>query len=277
MKVRVNTATKLLSTWAKRSDTQYEPLIKVWNSPKGNRRHLLKGYKAAPRQHHFLSDGEKRAGIYYESLPSVIDYFEQYPLLDLERAIRIAAEMNIRYPTNYNDGEAYVLSTDLLCREYDSDTHDIVFVARSYKPLDSLDFQSKHPVSLNRTFEKLELERRYYEELGIRFELVTDANISKTCAYNLKYFRNAAWLKHEYIAHQERFIRELMNTWFAKPDVPFNQLLPALIPKLGLSYSDLEMLFDYCAWSHAIPVDLEVKFHRFRPLTLRTEKGRRDV
>ena len=80
MKVKINRANKIITAWLKLlSDGTYDPLIKVWSGPKGTRRHLLKGFKAK-QNHHFLSDGEYRAGVYYESLPNVIDYFEQFPL-----------------------------------------------------------------------------------------------------------------------------------------------------------------------------------------------------
>lgn len=88
------------------------------------------------------------------------------------------------------------MSTDLLCREYDPIKKKVIKVARSYKPMDSLDFKSKHPISVHRTLFKLELERRYYEELGILYRLITDAHISKTCAHNLKAHRESAKYKN---------------------------------------------------------------------------------
>ena len=39
-----------------------------------------------------------------KSLPNVIDYFEQFPLWDIELAVRIAHEMNIRYPMDKGGG-----------------------------------------------------------------------------------------------------------------------------------------------------------------------------
>ncbi len=268
MKVKINSATKILNTWLKLlAKGTYEPLIKVWSGPKGTRRHLLKGFNAN-RNHHFLSDGEYRSGIYFESLSNVIDYFEQFPLWDLERVVRIAHEMGIRYPMDKN-GEAYVMSTDLLCREYDQKQQKIIMVARSYKPLDSLDFESKHPVSVNRTLAKLELERRYYEEQGIRFKLVTDAHISKNCAYNLKAHRASAWYKDEFIEHEVRFINAFMDALFADEYRTVREHLNVLKPKLGLCQEDLTALFQWGIWTHQIPADLEVKINPFRPLKMK--------
>ncbi|WP_432451857.1 TnsA endonuclease N-terminal domain-containing protein [Agarivorans sp. QJM3NY_29] len=178
MRVKVTKASQIIHDWLNElAKGNYEAIIKVWSGPKGTRRHFLRGVKTRIN-HHFLSDGEYRSGVRFEALPSTLDYFEQFPLWNLERAIRIASEMGIRYPTD-KDGEAYVLSTDLVVRQYDPQSKQIIKVAKSYKPMSSLDFESRHPVSLNRTFEKLELERRYHEEEGTRFELITDAHVSK--------------------------------------------------------------------------------------------------
>ena len=268
MKVKINNATKIITVWLKLlANGTYDPLIKVWSGPKGTRRHFLKGFKSE-RNHHFLSDGEYRAGIYYESLPNVIDYFEQFPLWDIELAVRIANDMNIRYPMD-KDGEAYVMSTDLFCREYDPELKKIVKVAYTYKPLDSFDFNSKHPVSINRTLEKLELERRYYFEKNIRFEIVTDAHISKNCAHNLKAHRASAFYKDEFIAHEARFINSFMDLWFAQENISIRDHLTRLKPILGLGQEDLMALFQWSIWTHQIPADLEIKINPFRPLLMK--------
>lgn len=272
MKVKVNRATGIIRKWVEPfSKGEYQSLIKVWSGPKGTRRHLLKGFKSRVRntyrQHHFLSDGERRHGVLQESKPETIDFFEQFPLWDLERAIRIAHEMQIRYPMDEN-GEAYVLSTDLLCREYDRDQKKIVKVAYSYKPLDSIDFNTKHPVSINRTLDKLELERRYWHEQGVQFKLITDAHVSKTCAYNLKYCRASAYYKDEFIQHERRFTNEFVNAWYARPSLEITPLLEALQPKLGISQSNLVALFHWGIWTHQIPANLEIEINLLRPLEM---------
>lgn len=187
MLLKFNKALKTLDKWHDALDKKrYEPLIKVWSGPKGTRRHLYKGAKSK-RNHHFLSDGERRLGIIKDSLPETVNYFEQYPLWDLELCVRIAIDMGIKYPCD-EEGEAYVLSTDFYCLETDLADNNLATkeVARTYKTLDSLDREIKHPVSVTRTLQKLELERRYYEDKQIPFVLETDHNVSVNCAYNLQ-------------------------------------------------------------------------------------------
>lgn len=266
MKIKINKAEKILLKWlGKLAKGQPEALIKVWSGPKGTRRHLFRGFKAQ-RNHHFLSDGEYRAGIYYESLPLIIEYFEQFPLWDIERAIRIAHEMDIKYPQD-KEGEAYVLSTDLLCLEANPNTGEIRKVARSYKPMDT--FFTKHPVSITRTLQKLELERRYYEEEGVEFEIITDAHISKQCAFNLKACRQSVWFKDEFIAYEESFLSEFINILFSKPTEVSKVLLQQIGSKQSISYSDCFALFQWGIWTHQIPADLEYPINIFRPLILK--------
>ncbi|MFH6955277.1 TnsA endonuclease N-terminal domain-containing protein [Pseudoalteromonas sp. XMcav1-K] len=268
MKVKINKASKIIKDWLKPlSKGTYEPIIKVWSGPKGTRRHFFNGMKDR-RKHHFLSDGERRFGIYHESLPRVLDYYEQFPLWDIELAIKTAHEMGIRYPMD-SDGEAYVMTTDLFAREYNQQLNKIEKVAYSYKPLASLDFESKHPVSVNRTLAKIELERRYYEKKNIRFKLVTDAHISKMCAKNLLKHRACANFKHEFIEHEERFINEFMNIWFAYENPTVNEILRRVKPKLVLPKEDLISLFDWGIWTHQIPADLETEINPFRPLVMK--------
>lgn len=227
----------------------------------------MRGFKAN-HDHHFLSDGEYRNGIHQESLPTTIDFFEQFPLWDIARAIRIASEMGVRYPTDKN-GEAYIMSTDLLCREIDEETNQLVKVARSYKPIDTLLHECKHPRSVARTFEKLEIERRYYEEMNIRFELITDMHISKNCAQNLKVNRASAWYREEFIQHEKRFMPTFLTACVENPGNELRVNLERLLPVLGVSYSDAFALFQWGIWTHQIPADLEVLINPFRPLALK--------
>jgi len=268
LKIKINKARKIITTWLDSlAKGSYEPIIKVWSGPKGTRRHLFRGVKSQ-RSHHFLSDGEYRYGIYAESLPQTINYFEQSPLYNIEKAIRIAHEMGIRYPTDRN-GEAYVMSTDFLCWEYDSLQHKMVKIARSYKPLDSLDFATKHPVSVNRTLEKLELERRYYESENIPFELITEAHISKNCAHNLKAHRASALYKAEFIEHEKRFMVAFVESCYTREHLEITAQLEMLKPKLMLPYEDLFALYQWGIWTHQIPADLEVLINPLRPLKLK--------
>lgn len=268
MRIKLNKATKRLLAWIEQfAKGNYNPIVTVWNSSKGNRRHIMEGVKSG-REHHFLSDGEYREGIYRESLPQTRVYFEQFPLWDIERAIRIAHDMGIKYPVDA-DGEAYILSTDFLCEDINLKTGEISKVARSYKPIDSLSIETKHPVSVTRTFQKIELEYRYYKEIGVNFELITNLNISETCATNLKWARKPAFFVHEFIQHEEAFLYSFLNHWQRDPLNILRGNLVRTSENLNISYSDALCLFQWCLWTHKLPVDLEKKINPLRPISFK--------
>ncbi|WP_298150329.1 TnsA endonuclease N-terminal domain-containing protein [Flavobacterium sp.] len=268
MKIKLNKATSIIETWLdKLAKGQYEPLIKVWSGPKGTRRHFFKGMKTN-LNHHFLSDGEKRLGLVKEAQPETVSFYEQFPLYDIELCIRLSVEMGIKYPVD-EDGEAYLLSTDLLCNEVDFETGEIIKVARTYKPIASFLTETKHPVSITRTLQKLELERLYYKTKGIPFYIETDLNISKTHAENLVWARKSAEYRHEFVHHAEKFTYEFINLAITQPDAHIIELIERTVRKLGISFSDGMALFQWGIWSQLIPADLEKPLHVFEPIVLK--------
>ncbi|WP_293070883.1 TnsA endonuclease N-terminal domain-containing protein [Okeania sp. SIO2B3] len=91
----------------------YIPWIKIQDIPSEGRSHRIPGWKTG-RIHHLLSDQEKRAFYLFEWSDLVIDIREQYPLLDLDLAMSIADEMNIKYPEDPKHHTPYVLTTDFM-------------------------------------------------------------------------------------------------------------------------------------------------------------------
>ena len=88
----------------------YVPWLKIQDFPSQGRSHRIPGWKTN-RVHHLLSDLEKRTFYLFEWSDAVIDIREQYPLLDLDLAMRIADEMNIKYPEEPEHQAPYVLTT----------------------------------------------------------------------------------------------------------------------------------------------------------------------
>ena len=268
MRIKLNKATSIIEAWlSKLAKGEYDPLIKVWSGPKITRRHFFSGIKSN-RNHHFLSDGEKRLGLVREALPQTINYFEQYPLWDIDLCIQLSVEMGIKYPVDKN-GEAYVLSTDLFCSEVDFKTGEVKQVARTYKPIASFLTESNHPVSITRTLQKLELEKRYYDKKGIPFHIETDVNISKAYADNLVWTRKSAEYRHEFIHHTEKFNYEFVDAIYGRPENVIVEQLEHVSRRMAISYSDAMALFQWGIWSHTIPADLEQSIHMFEPLTLK--------
>ncbi|MEA5498337.1 TnsA endonuclease C-terminal domain-containing protein [Limnoraphis robusta Tam1] len=154
----------------------YVPWIKVQDFPSEGRSHRIPGWKTG-RVHHLLSDQEKRTFFLFEWSDIVIDIREQYPLADLDLALKIADEMNFKYPEDPQHHIPYILSTDFMITiERDGKP---VQVARTVKL--SKDLEKKSVV------EKLELERRYYEALNIDWGIITEKGISRMFASNVEW------------------------------------------------------------------------------------------
>ena len=268
MRIKLNKAKKEIDKHLNElSKGHYVGQVQVWNSPKITRRHFFRGIKSG-RNHHFLSDGEKRLGLVREALPETVNFFEQYPLWDIDRCIRISVEMGIKYPVD-KDGEAYILSTDLFCLELDFKTKQVNKMARTYKPVASFLTETNQANSVTRTLQKLELERRYYEEVHIPFVIETDLNISKVYADNLVWARKSAEYREEFIKHEEKFIYAFTNAVYTHPEDCIKESLERVCIKQGIIYSDAMALFQWGIWTHKIPANLEHSIHVLEPLMLK--------
>ena len=93
--------------------SQYLPWVTVRDFPSRGRVTRVKGWKTN-RLHHFLSDHETRLFYLLEWLDSVIDIREQFPLLDLELAQKISADIGVKYPVDSTSKFPNVLTTDFM-------------------------------------------------------------------------------------------------------------------------------------------------------------------
>ncbi|MDJ0658608.1 MAG: TnsA endonuclease N-terminal domain-containing protein [Crocosphaera sp.] len=157
----------------------YKPWITITDFPSVGRVSRLLGWKSN-RIHHLMSDWESRLFYLLEWSNKVEDIREQYPLLNLDLAMEIAKEMGIKYPVNTKNNTPYVLTTDFMLTVQQG--QQSVQVARTFKTIKDL--------SKKRTIEKLELERRYWRKHNIDWAIVTEEEIPKICASNIKWIHS---------------------------------------------------------------------------------------
>ncbi|WEG12609.1 TnsA endonuclease N-terminal domain-containing protein [Pullulanibacillus sp. KACC 23026] len=154
----------------------YKPWITIQDVPSLGRATRLKGLKI-PRQFEFLSDLERNYFYLLEYSDAVIDIREQFPLLPIEETIVIADELGIRHPTDPKTGEPIVMTTDFLVT-INNQQHQ--YLARTLKYKDEL--------MNERTLEKFEIERVYWERQDINWGIVTELEIPKEMAHNIAFF-----------------------------------------------------------------------------------------
>ena len=143
----------------------YKPYLRVCDVPSCGTGGVINSIKDG-HDAHSLSQGEVKSFLCYEWSDQVIAIREQYPL-DLEDMRRIAASLGFKHPKDTGGGDI-VMTTDFMLSVKRGD-EDAVPVARTFK----------YVVDLcgARVFEKLEIERVYYEERGIDWGIVTDADL----------------------------------------------------------------------------------------------------
>lgn len=175
----------------------YTPFIKVgdFSSGEGERKRV-RGAKIA-RLHHTLSSHERNLLYLLEWIDCVIDIREQFPLLDLDLACRVAEEAGIKYPRDNKTKFPYVLTTDF--RVTVSNEGKEFEIGITVKPSSKL--------QILRVLELYEIERRYYDYTNTPWFLVTEEHIPKIFANNIKFFR--ANFKLE--ATQQKTIEELRS------------------------------------------------------------------
>jgi len=132
------------------------------------------------RVHHFLSHNELSFFYLLEWSDSVLDIREQYPLLDMELAMGLAQNAGIRYPRDNVSGFPYVLTCDFMI------TTKHGYKARTIK--------NSSELNKKRTLEKLEIERRYWDILGINWKIVTEHEIDFQKAKHIEWLYTAATL-----------------------------------------------------------------------------------
>ena len=154
----------------------YAPWIRVQDFASLGVASRVRGRKTG-RVHHLMSNNELAYFYLLDWSDKVTDIREQYPLLDLENAVGIAAQAGIRYPRDNISGYPYVLTCDFMITTVDG------MKARTIKMTAELD----NP----RTLEKLEIERRYWSACGIDWRIVTEREISFQKSKNIQWLYTA--------------------------------------------------------------------------------------
>lgn len=172
----------------------YKPFLTVRDVPSKGRVHRRPALTHG-RIVHLLSDLELSTFLLFDWDLSVTDIKEQFPL-DPEKTAKISERLGIPHPAV--SGVTQVMTTDLLLDTLQN--NKVVQVAISVKYSDELEDV--------RVIEKQELERRYWESIGIQWYLFTENEVPFILIQNIK------WLlphMHSYDLNKARQI-EVFNT-----------------------------------------------------------------
>ena len=154
----------------------YRPWIQVQDFPSLGMVSRVSGTTTG-RIHHLMSNLELSLFYLLDWSDDVLDIREQYPLIDLTRAVEIAESVQIKYPYDTKCGFPYVLTSD--------------FYIETMKGAKVLSVKSSSELGKLRVREKLEIERRYWNERGVEWSIVTENEINLTKASNIEWLSQA--------------------------------------------------------------------------------------
>lgn len=222
---------------------KYKPWITVQDFSSRGMVSRVKG-QTTGRVHHLMSNYETSLFYLLDWSDTVTDIREQYPLIDLNKAVEIAEKANIRYPYDAKSGFPYVMTSDFVIET----SNGIAAVA--VKPTNELENL--------RVREKLEIERRYWASSSIRWSIVTEREINQTKARNIEWLSQARSLFdfglciNTQIACIEFFISEYpkykkkLNQLFTKIELKFR-----LSPGIGLN------IYKHLAYRKFIDINID--------------------
>lgn len=225
----------------------YKPFLTVRDVPSKGRVHRRPAL-THNRIVHLLSDLELAAFLIFDWQHSIIDIREQFPL-NPEATISIAKRLGIKHPAY--QGVIQVMTTDLLV-DFNSDGQHLS-KAISVKYAQDLEDE--------RTIEKLELERRFWEGEGIEWFIFTEHEVP------VYFVKNIRWLAphmHSYDLDdsQRVFVFEsILQMLEANREEKLPIVLSELDQKQGLERGTNLKYFRHLAAQNAFQWDMQNYLH----------------
>lgn len=202
----------------KGTGASYKPWVEVTDfSSRGKSRRIFS--RKTGRVHHLLSDVEWQLFLLLEFSRNVIDIREQYPLRR-DETLSLAAQRNIRHPIYPGTKVPAVMTCDFL----------VTFERDGQKTLAAFSCKRSDGAEDARKVELLEIERAYFDALGIPHHLVFHSELPTNK------FNNLAWCRGATINNEG--IEEYPDSF-----CEFSERLLADLRKPGRSGS----LAEYCA------------------------------
>ncbi|MBE4082624.1 heteromeric transposase endonuclease subunit TnsA [Vibrio parahaemolyticus] len=155
----------------------YLPWYRVQDVKSDGNRSKIFGFKTR-RIHHTMSSIESEFFYIADFSDSVMDIREQFPLLPLNLSQRIASSIGVKHPIHPESKSPIIMTTDFLLTLYKPRIAEPVYQAVAVKPEGKLD---------KRTAEKLDIERIWWELLGVEFKLFTGNELTRIQSKNIKW------------------------------------------------------------------------------------------
>lgn len=212
------------------------------------------------REHHLLSDNETAVFLLLDWSDAVTDIREQFPL-DRELTRRIATEMGVTHPIDPHTRCDIVMTTDFLVDMRVG--NETKLMLRSVKP--SVELED------NRTLEKQEIERRYWEIKGEDWGLIADTDLPEQRIKNLRWLHEMQSLEHMVSPYQgywdDRCTRFLASLSQAN-SMSIKQFARHMENSQGFGTGEALTTLRHLAANKVISIDLDAKFDMNASITV---------
>jgi len=248
------------------------------------------------RQHHLLSDVERAVFLQNLIHPNVSDIREQFPIWPWEHtapltelrsrlgqhsyptpsiaagSVEIARRIGFKHALYRGLDFPFIYTTDqLLTISWPGRPSTLLALAiKEYRTLKrgGISRTSKAGTTgdkRRRMFQKLRLEKSYWEAQGVPWLLVTDRQISQAVTSNVEWALSGALRRPN--EHDLGAIKRLSWAWRQLPQgEPCTSMLETAAQIIGESRTDTIRLFKLSLLFNALPVDLTYPTHLLKPI-----------
>lgn len=229
----------------------YQPWLTVQDISSRGRSSRIHSRKTG-REHHLLSDNETSAFLLFDWLNDVTDIREQFPL-ERDLTQRIADDMKVRHPVDTQSRVDIVMTTDFVIDLRSRNGERLI--ARSVKPRSELDD--------DRTLEKQEIERRYWEAKGVDWGLITEEELPEQRIKNLRWLHEMQSLEHM-VAPYPGYWEDRCSRFLAFLPLATGMTIKRLVHQMestqGFAKGEVLTVIRHLAANKIISMDLDAKF-----------------
>ncbi len=230
--------------WKKISEFSSKQSIKRVPGIKTNRIHLLSKLEL---DHFYLMEWDD----------SVVDIREHFPILDFVEVMNIAEKLGVTYPVDKRTSFPKILTSSFcITKEVDGKEREIIRTVRY-----------KNSLSNKRVLKELEIERIYYNRLGVDWAIFTEENIPKQLVSNIEdiYIYKDLGDLLEYELKKEKLIK--LAQWLKQcvmvEDKPVLDIVTTLGKEFNVNSGVFIYLFKHLLASKQLRIDLH------RPIDMR--------
>lgn len=222
---------------------EYVPWVKTSDFSSLGRATRLKGTKI-PRIYHLQSDIQYRAFLLFEFQSNICDIREAFPLLDVMEIIDSKDNLRFDKFRDKESNEPYVITTNFLLTMKDPKGRE-TYIARTIKNTSEL----KRKI----TWEKLEIERRYWSQKNIDWKVITEKELPRQLAKNLEWVRETLFE----VEMDKKFLSmELFRELNQNGDQNVTSILKSFDKQKQLNKGSGLFLFRYLIAKKEIQVDM---------------------